>query len=113
MGALVVAIAGVRDNGGGTAASSAGGDGGGGTPTITITMADNFSFTPNTITMPTDGAIVHLVNSGTVVHNMEIPSLGLKSPEVPGQGEIDWEIGPFAAGEYEFQCPQAGHAGAG
>ncbi len=113
MGALVVAIAGVSDNGNGSAASSAGGDGGGGKPTITITMADNFTFSPDTITVPTDGAIIHLVNSGNSVHNMEIPTLGLTSPAVAGQDEIDWEIGPFAAGEYEFNCPQAGHASAG
>ncbi|MCE9623240.1 MAG: multicopper oxidase domain-containing protein [Actinomycetia bacterium] len=112
MAALVVAIVGVSDNGGETAASSAGGDGGG-KPTITITMADNFTFTPNTITIPTDGAIIRLVNEGTSVHNMTIPNFGLTSPVVAGQSQIDWEIGPFAAGEYEFQCPQAGHASAG
>lgn len=112
MGALVVAIAGVGDRTGESASSNAG-DGGGGKPTITITMDDSFKFTPSTVSVPTDGAIIHLVNSGNAVHNMEIPAFGLTSPTVNGQSELDWEIGPFSAGEYEFICPQPGHAGAG
>ena len=114
MAALVVAIVGVRDQGGATAASTGGDGGGGGAKTsITITMADNFTFAPTTITVPTAGAIIHLVNAGNSVHNMEIPALGLTSPDIAGHDEIDWEIGPLAAGEYEFNCPQAGHASAG
>lgn len=113
IGALIVAIVGVRDNGSGSAASSAGGGGGGAKPTITITMADDFTFTPTDITVPTGGATIRLVNAGNSVHNMEITSLGLTSPTVNGQDTFDWEIGPLAAGTYEFICPQAGHAGAG
>ena len=113
MAALVVAIAGVRDQGGGTAASTAGDGGGGAKAALTITMADNFSFTPSTIIVPTAGAIIHLVNSGNTPHNIEISALGLTSPVVAGQQELDWEVGPLGAGEYEFTCPQPGHASAG
>ena len=112
MAALVVAIAGVRDQGGETAASTAG-DGGGAKASITITMADDFSFMPSTITIPTAGATIRLVNAGNVPHNMEIPSLGLTSPVVAGQDQVDWEVGPFSVGEYELTCPQPGHASAG
>ncbi len=112
MAALVVAIVGVRDRGDESASSTAAG-GGGGKPTITIAMADDFTFSPTTITVPTTGAILRLVNNGHTVHNMEIPALGLTSPAVAGQQQFDWEVGPFSAGEYEFTCPQAGHAGAG
>jgi len=111
MAALVVAILGTQDRGAETAASTAGG--GGGIPTVTITMADDFTFSPSTVTIPADGAIIQLVNVGHTVHNMQIPTLGLTSPEVAGQQQIEWEIGPFAAGEYDFTCPQAGHAAAG
>ncbi|CAN5433431.1 hypothetical protein BH10ACT2_BH10ACT2_07740 [soil metagenome] len=111
MAALVIAILGTQDTGGKTAASTAGGDGG--KSTLTITMADNFTFTPSTVTIPTAGAIIHLVNAGTSVHNMEVPTLGIISPTVDGHQQIDWEIGPFVAGEYMFHCPQPGHAAAG
>ncbi|MBI4883678.1 MAG: multicopper oxidase domain-containing protein [Actinobacteria bacterium] len=109
--ALVVAIVGVRDDGGESAAPS--GNGGGAPPTITVTMFDNFSFSPTTVTVPTVGAVIHLVNDGLLPHNMEITALGLTSPVVQGSQELDWEIGPFAAGSYEFVCPQPGHAAAG
>lgn len=112
MAALVVAIVGARDRGDESAAPSQA-DGGGGKPTITISMADDFTFTPSTVTIPTSGAILRLVNTGNLLHNMEIPEFGLTSPEVAGQEQLDWEVGPFSEGEYEFTCPQPGHAGAG
>lgn len=111
MAALVVAIVGVRDRGDESASSAAGGTVS--KPTVTIAMNDDFTFSPTTMTIPTVGAIIHLVNNGNVAHNMEIPSLGLTSPVVNGQEEADWEIGPFNAGDYEFICPQPGHEAAG
>ena len=100
MAALVVAIVGAGDRGGETASSAAGGAVS--KPTITIAMNDDFTFSPVTITVPTVGAIIHLVNNGNVAHDMEIPGLGLTSPVVNGQEEALWEIGPFTVGEYEF-----------
>ncbi|MDO9176123.1 MAG: cupredoxin domain-containing protein, partial [Actinomycetota bacterium] len=111
--ALFVAILGVQNDGGSESAGGASGSGGGEKSSITITMYDNFSFSPSTVTVPTAGATITLVNDGSVAHNMEIAEFGLTSPVVQGKETIEWEIGPLDAGSYEFTCPQPGHAGAG
>jgi plastocyanin len=110
--ALVVAIVGVGDS---TSSESAGGGGGGGgeAAAITLTMYDNMSFSPSTITIPTGGATITLVNDGVQKHNMKIPELGLTSPEVEGGQSLEWSTGPIDAGSYDFECPQPGHAGGG
>ncbi|MFM8266628.1 MAG: multicopper oxidase domain-containing protein [Ilumatobacteraceae bacterium] len=110
LAALVVAIIGVRD--GGESAAGASGSGDGAKPTVDVFMGDLY-FRPETVVIPPQGAIIHLVNEGAAAHNMEIPELGLVSPVVQGGQMFDWEIGPLAEGTYEFQCPQPGHAQAG
>ena len=79
--ALVVAIVGV---GGDSSSESASGGGGGEKPTIEVIMND-FSFTPANITIPAGGATLKLVNQGAAVHNLQVPDLGLKSPDVPAE----------------------------
>ena len=111
--ALVVSIVGVGSS---DSSESAGGDGGSSGETaaaITLTMYDNLSFSPSTITVPTGGATITLVNDGVQLHNMSIPELGLVSPDVPGGGSLEWSTGPIDAGSYDFECPQPGHAGGG
>ena len=109
LAALIVAIIGARDSGG---AESATGAGGGTKPTIDVYMGDLF-FKPTQLEIPPQGAIFHLVNEGSAVHNMEIRELGLVSPQVPGGQMYDWEIGPLEEGTYTFLCPQPGREAAG
>ena len=109
LAALIVAIIGAGDGGG---AESAAEVGGGSKPTIDVYMGDLF-FKPTQLEIPPQGAIFHLVNEGSAVHNMEIRELGLVSPEVPGGQMYDWEIGPLEEGTYTFLCPQPGHEAAG
>jgi len=106
--ALVVAIVGVRSSD--SSESAAGGETSSGPTELTVSMYDNFSFSPTTVTISTEGASITLVNTGSSPHNMEITELGLTSPVVQGGDELVWEIGPLAAGSYAFICPQAGHA---
>ena len=110
LAALVVAVLGARDSG---SESAAGSDSSGGAkPTIEVTMGDLY-FTPTQIEIPPQGAVLHLMNEGSALHNMEIRELGLKSPDVPGGQMYDWEIGPVAEGDYTFLCAQPGHEAAG
>jgi len=109
LAALIVAIIGAGDGGG---AESAAEVGGGSKPTIDVYMGDLF-FKPTQLEIPPQGAIFHLVNEGSAVHNMEIRELGLVSPQVPGGQMYDWEIGPLEEGTYTFLCPQPGHEAAG
>lgn len=110
LGALVVALFGLRDSG--SSESAAGGGGGGGIPTIDVVMKD-FAFEPATITIPTGGAILHLMNAGAAVHNLQVPDLGIKSPDVAAGATYDLEVGPQSSGTYKVICPQPGHEGAG
>lgn len=110
IGALVVALFGLRDSG--ASESAAGGGGGGGIPTIDVVMKD-FAFEPATITIPTGGAILHLMNAGAAVHNLQVPDLGIKSPDVAAGATYDLEVGPQSSGTYKVICPQPGHEGAG
>ncbi|MFZ9628738.1 MAG: multicopper oxidase domain-containing protein [Ilumatobacteraceae bacterium] len=109
LAALVVAILGVRDNGSESAADSSAS---GAKPTITVTMGDLY-FTPTQFTIPPQGAVFHLVNEGSAIHNLAIRELDLTSPDVPGNQMTDWEVGPIDEGSYTIYCPQPGHEAAG
>jgi len=110
VGALVVALFGLRDSG--SSESAAGAGGGGGRPTIDVVMKD-FAFEPATITIPTGGAIIHLMNAGAAVHNLQVADLGIKSADIAAGATYDLEVGPQSAGTYKVICPQPGHEGAG
>ena len=108
--ALVVAIVGVQGNDSSESASGGGGGAASGPTAVSISMFDNFSFSPTSVTISTEGATITLVNEGSAPHNMEIPDLGLTSPVVQGGDTVVWEVEPLDAGSYEFICPQPGHA---
>jgi len=110
LAALCVAIFGLSDSGGSESAS--GGGGGGSKPTIDVVMKD-FGFEPATITIPTGGAILHLMNGGAVVHNFQAPELGISSIDVAAGQSYDLTIGETPAGTYKVICPQPGHESAG
>ncbi len=110
LAALAVAIFGLSDDGGSESAS--GGGGGGSKPTINVTMKD-FGFEPATITIPTDGAILHLMNGGAVVHNFQVADLGIKSIDIQAGQSYDLTVPATPAGNYKVICPQPGHEGAG
>jgi len=109
--ALVVAVVGVSNDSGGSA-SGGGGSSGSATPTIEVTMTD-FGFTPATISIPTSGAKLRLINKGAAVHNFQVPDLGIKSIDVAAGVTTDLEIPAQEAGTYKVICPQPGHEGAG
>ena len=74
--ALCVALFGLRDNGSGSGASGGGG-GGGATKVVNVTLKD-FAFDPATVTIPTAGATIHLMNGGAATHNFQVAELGIK-----------------------------------
>lgn len=111
--ALIVAIISVGNDGGGGSASGGGGSSGGSAPTVvTVTMTD-FAFSPASITIPTTGATLRLVNKGAVIHNFQVEELGLKSIDVPSGATVDFPIDAQEAGTYKATCPQPGHSDAG
>ena len=107
--ALVVAVVGVRSD---SSSESASGSGEVAKPTIEVTMND-FSFSPASISIPTGGATLKLVNQGAAPHNLQVPDLGITSPDVLAGETYVMEVGAQSAGSYKVTCPQPGHDSAG
>lgn len=110
VGALIVGLFGLRDDGDG--GSAAGESGGGGASEVTIDMKD-FSFTPSSFSISPDGGTVKLLNSGSQAHNLSIPQLGLKSADVTPGASGELKVGKNATGVYEILCEIPGHADSG
>ncbi len=110
LAALAVAIFGLSDSG--SSSQSAQGGGGGAKPTINVTLKD-FAFDPSTITIPTGGAVLHLMNGGAATHNFKVAELGITSIDISAGASYDLNIPATSAGTYKIVCPQAGHEGAG
>jgi FtsP/CotA-like multicopper oxidase with cupredoxin domain len=103
-------VFGLRDNG--EAASASSGSDGSSAPTITVELSE-FAITPAMIDVPTGGAVLHVVNTGTMAHNLSIPELSKKTADIqPGASE-DLQIGATAAGDYTMLCEIPGHSASG
>jgi len=109
--ALCVALFSLRDSGSGSGASGGGG-GGGATKVVNVTLKD-FAFDPATVTIPTAGATIHLMNGGSVTHNFQVADLSIKSIDINAGQSYDLTIPATPAGTYKIICPQPGHEGAG
>lgn len=96
---------------------------------IDVTMAD-FTFTPNTFTVPAGEEItIHAVNNGAVVHEFVIMNYGTSVGDDFGDEDeqnIYWEVevevgdevtttftAPTQPGDYEIVCGTKGHYLAG
>jgi plastocyanin len=103
--------------------------GSGPSTTIDVTMTD-FSFTPNTFTIPAGQEItINATNNGAVVHNFVIMKLGTSAGEAfddadvpnvyweveiqPGGSVTDTFTAPAEVGEYQVVCRTAGHIASG
>jgi len=104
--------------------------GGGGGTTINVTLTD-FSYTPNTFTVPAGATVtVNARNNGAIEHEFVIMKLGNTVTAPFGdkdESNIFWELdsieagtsksGTFTAptepGQYEVVCGLAGHIEAG
>jgi FtsP/CotA-like multicopper oxidase with cupredoxin domain len=110
--ALCLAVFGLRDSTDAGSSDGSGGSGDSATPTITVELSE-FAITPAMIDVPTTGAVLNIVNKGTMVHNLTIAELGLKSGDIQAGASAQMTVGPTAAGDYTMLCEIAGHAGSG
>lgn len=107
--ALCVALFGLRD----TAASDASSASGGGDATvIDIDLAEwSVSGVPADIA---EGAVtINVTNTGAMVHNLSIPSLSAKTPDLQPGESYELDLGTVPAGSYDMLCDIAGHAASG
>jgi uncharacterized cupredoxin-like copper-binding protein len=94
--------------------------GGGGAPTaavqtVSITTADTFVYTPNTITGKV-GQPIHVSlknNANGLVHSFVIDEMNVKLDNIAAQATADVTFTPTTAGTYVFYCDTPGHKAAG
>ncbi len=109
--ALSVSLLGLRDNGSQTAASKSAGAASS-SSTVEITLTD-FKINPAMPEVPAGTTTFKVTNGASQVHNLSIPSLGVKTPDIaPGQ-TVTLKLGDVAAGSYDMLCEIAGHSAAG
>ncbi len=81
-------------------------------PTVNVNLKE-YAIEPSMVTIPTTGAILHITNSGSMVHNLTVAELGIKSGDVAPGASKDVRVGPQPVGNYTLLCEIAGHAGNG
>ncbi len=106
--ALVLAIFGLQED----SSASGGESGGGGVTEIDVDLAE-WSIGPLMSEIPAGEIVLNVTNRGSMVHNLSIPALGIKTADLqPGESE-KLELGNVADGQYDMLCEIAGHAASG
>jgi manganese oxidase len=103
--ALCVSLFSLRDDG---AAASAGAA----SNVVEVTLSE-FHVQPAMIEVPSGPAVLRVTNVGTMVHNLSVPSLGVKTPDIQPGASVDLDIGSPADGSYDVLCEIVGHAANG
>jgi manganese oxidase len=106
--ALVLAIFGLQDD-----SSAAGGESeSGGVTEVDVTL-NEWKIGPIMTEIPAGEVVLNVINDGTMVHNLSIPALGVKTADLqPGESE-KLELGTVVDGQYDMLCEIAGHAASG
>ncbi len=108
--ALFLAIFGLNTD---SDASGEGGDGGASGATVIDLELSEWAIGPLMSEIPAGEIILNVTNVGTMVHNLSIPQLGVKTADLqPGESET-LELGNVADGQYDMLCEIAGHAASG
>jgi manganese oxidase len=111
--ALFAAFWAMKDRGdeGGSGSSSSGGGVAAAAP-VNVEMSE-FKFSPEMVMVPTGGAVLHVSNTGTTAHNLEVQPSGRTTGDIqPGQSK-DLDLSGLSDGNYTIICQIAGHAQAG
>jgi len=107
--ALGIALFGLGDD----ASSSASSEGAGSAaPTVIDVELSEWAVTPSMIEVPEGGATLRVTNKGAMVHNLSIPSLGVKTPDLQSGETAEVEV-DGATGQYDALCEIPGHAASG
>ena len=102
--ALALAMFGLRAGGSDTVAAA---------PASVDAVLSEFRFSPLMITLPLEGGTINVSNTGSAVHTLTVPELGIKSGDINPGGTAQIEVGRVAAGMYQVICEIAGHAANG
>ncbi|MFN8020100.1 MAG: multicopper oxidase domain-containing protein [Acidimicrobiales bacterium] len=106
---LVLAVFGLRDDSSATASSSEGDSG----ATVLDIELKEWQIGPLVNDIPAGPITINVTNKGTMVHNLSIPSLGVKTKDLqPGESET-LDLGTVVDGQYDMLCEIPGHAASG
>jgi hypothetical protein len=83
-----------------------------GPTTLSVTLSE-LKITPATLTAPAGPVTITVTNSGSMAHNLSIPSLGAKTADLAAGATATLKLGDLAAGTYEVRCEIPGHADGG
>ena len=91
--ALALATFGLRGwvrvwRGSGTAAAS-----------VDVTLAE-FTITPQMISLPPEGGTLRITNTGTAVHSLSVPEIGMNTGDIAPGATVQVKIGRVAPGMY-------------
>ena len=109
LGALSLAMFGLVDDGG---AGASGGTAAAGVTTVTIELTE-FALSPATVSLPLSGGVLHVVNNGSMVHNVTVVELGKGTGDIQPGASADISFSALEAGEYTLICEIAGHVASG
>ena len=108
--ALVLAIFGLNTDS--SAEGEGSGDGAAAATVIDLELSE-FAIGPVMSEFPAGEIIINVTNVGTMVHNLSIPQLGVKTADLqPGESET-LELGNVVDGQYDMLCDIPGHAASG
>jgi FtsP/CotA-like multicopper oxidase with cupredoxin domain len=85
---------------------------GGLSPTIELTLTE-FEIAPASVTADPGRLVLHVVNKGTMAHNVSVKELGKKSIDLQPGASAELDLGDVAAGHYTILCEVSGHADSG
>ena len=109
-GALIVAVAGGGDTGGGVAPSDQ--PAAAGAPTEVAVELSEFDIAPADIEVAAGGTLV-VTNAGGAEHDLRILDTDLVTPMLGAGDEHRLELGDLAPGTYQVDCSVPGHDSAG
>src|SRR5690349_17908198 len=82
------------------------------TPTINVSLSE-FKIAPASVTADPGPLLLHVVNDGTMAHNLSVVELGKKTIDLQPGASAELNLGDVAAGHYTIQCNIPGHADSG
>jgi manganese oxidase len=110
-GALFVSFLALRDNGASASVASGAAGESEATPSVTVSLTE-FAFTPTMVMAPA-GAVLHVVNTGSMAHSVSIAEGGRTTGEVQPGASADLPLEGLEDGTYTLICTLPGHAASG
>jgi manganese oxidase len=77
-------------------------------PEVAVTLSE-FTITPKEISLPAEGGVMRVTNTGTSVHNLSIPQLGLNTGDIQPGASTTVKVAHRAPGAYAVNCDIVGH----